>query len=324
MKILLTFLFLFWQTQNITLIKEVPGGILMEIVATPTLDNDTGSYVGSVAVTFSDATAGATIHTCTTVGSDCTPASDTTNPVTVTVTDTHVCATASKVGWITSLPKCMTATITEATAPEYASIECTNSTGSTSMTCELNSVPAGAFIIIDITSDAAHPVSSLTDSAGSTVEIQDGGSHLPMTWNVGTWVTRVYYVVNASSGTHTITAQFSSGTPAAILGAHVYTGVASSSPIDVWTSDVHDTANLSGTYTSPSITTTQTNELIWAWFGESDGRLLTVGSSYTLRSTAYQGMVSEDKASTTTGSYDASMGNYNGSRGASVIVAVKH
>jgi hypothetical protein len=88
------------------------GGPPPGTVATPTVDNDTGSYASTVTVTASDATGGSTIYSCTNVGSDCTPSSTTTNPVTTTTTGTHICFSASKAGYTTSAVKCGTYTIT--------------------------------------------------------------------------------------------------------------------------------------------------------------------------------------------------------------------
>lgn len=101
------------------------GGIFFEssythslgTVATPTFDNDTGSYSGSTSVTISDATSGAAISYCTATGSDCTPGSAYSTPISISVDTTHLCANASKSGWTTSATKCATYTITVAGPP---------------------------------------------------------------------------------------------------------------------------------------------------------------------------------------------------------------
>lgn len=86
-------------------------------VATPTFNNDTGSYSGSTSVTISDATPGAGIFYCTNVGSDCSPGTGYTVPVSISVTGTHLCSNATKASYTPSATKCATYTITTASLP---------------------------------------------------------------------------------------------------------------------------------------------------------------------------------------------------------------
>ncbi len=91
-------------------------------VATPTYDNDTGTYSGSTSVTISDATSGAAMTYCTATGSDCNPVGGTSysTPVTVSVNTTHLCSYATKASYTDSATKCATYTITVAYTDDFA------------------------------------------------------------------------------------------------------------------------------------------------------------------------------------------------------------
>ncbi len=105
-----------WPLAPQAMLRGAAAHVAGGTVATPTYDNDTGSYSVTVSVTISDATGGAAITYCTNVGSDCSPIGGTAYsvPVVITVTATHLCSYATHAGLTASATKCGTYTITGA------------------------------------------------------------------------------------------------------------------------------------------------------------------------------------------------------------------
>lgn len=144
---------LLWLILSASCLAQMPMGGVTYVaassqVATPTYDNDTGSYVTSVTVTISDSTGGAAITYCTATGSDCDPVGGTSysTPVTVSVDTTHLCAYATHSGMTDSATKCATYTITASSSPITRTGSCSNQ-ATAPATCTLSAVNTGDLIV---------------------------------------------------------------------------------------------------------------------------------------------------------------------------------
>lgn len=97
----------------------------------PTPSVATGTYTNDQTVTWTSSRGG-TILTCSGV-SDCSPSSAT-NPVSVTATGTHVCARATRAGWVDSSTVCQTYTLQVATPTSSPALSTTVSSCSGCLT----------------------------------------------------------------------------------------------------------------------------------------------------------------------------------------------
>lgn len=126
---------------------------------------------------------------------------------------------------------------------------CANSpTDTTTASCSL-SVNTGDTILVWTDNNQ---LSSLSDSAGNTLTLIGSAVSYYQAW----------YIVNATSGTHTITANFASGQTWQVIQVADITGAATSSPIDVYA--LTDTASSSGVgdWSAGPITTTVAGDAV--------------------------------------------------------------
>jgi hypothetical protein len=247
------------QPQQVSLIKEMPGGTF-GTVATPTVDNDTGQYSLPVSLTFSEATSGATLYTCSNSGADCTPTTGTTNPVTVSVTNTHVCAVGRKPNYTDSAAKC--ATITQSTA--ITVVQSCAGGGSGSFTCDFgSSVTAGHKMVVYV-------------GRGTTPAPTNGSC--AATWTLlasdGTGVTyQAVYTGTASGGTCHLSFN-AGGDLEAVMAVEL-----SATSI---TSDATPTfAAASGDPpTGPNITTSTDGSLVLGFVNQASGTITAINSPF--------------------------------------------
>lgn len=128
----------------------------------------------------------------------------------------------------------------------------------TTCTVTLNGVVAThALVLVLATNTASVTVNSILDSSGNTVS-----PAVTYSQRIG-----IYYVANASSGTHTITVSFAAGVASELFLAE-YSNVATSSPLDVGGTVATAT---SSAVTSNAITTTSNGDLVIFGFGASGG-----------------------------------------------------
>ncbi len=108
---------------------------------------------------------------------------------------------------------------------------------------------------------------------------------------------RMYYAANIKSGANTVTTVVSGSPAIHLLIIQEYSGIATSSPLDVssWNTTTTDAGH---NWTSNATTTTAANDLL---VGHEYGGTSAVTSGWTTRSTALD--LSKDKNATTTGSY---------------------
>ncbi|HEX4273880.1 MAG TPA: fibronectin type III domain-containing protein, partial [Bryobacteraceae bacterium] len=146
------------------------------------------------------------------------------------------------------------------------------------------------FVIWDNTSNA-----SISDTLGNTYT----AAVAPTRWN-STRSIQTFYAINRAGGSDTVTATFGSAISSfGIIYAHEYSGVRTTSPIDVTAA----AAGLSRSLDSGSALTTNNTDLLFAG-GVSANVVTAAGSGYTARST-FQGNITEDQIVLTTGSYNA-------------------
>ncbi|HEY4210838.1 MAG TPA: LysM peptidoglycan-binding domain-containing protein [Steroidobacteraceae bacterium] len=147
--------------------------------------------------------------------------------------------------------------------------------------------------------NATSTISSVTDTAGNTYTLAIG----PTTAS-GNGRQSIYYAKNinaAAANSNTVTVTFSGSVPYPDLRATEYSGINTTSPLDV-------TKGASGSSTSTSsgsVTTTNANDLIIAanYVANSTS---AAGSGYTQRMITADSSIFEDRKVTSTGSYSAS------------------
>jgi hypothetical protein len=175
----------------------------------------------------------------------------------------------------------------------YTGIHADNGgSGVSSIAATVTGVPAGATILFAV-AGATAPTST-TDSAGTTTQI---GTN--QTWNAGGEGASIWYVPNASSGSHTITANWGGLTNFTRLQVLVFTGANAASPIDT----NHAFAIGSGiALSSGSFTTTTSNEMLVAFINTSPSTTLTAGSppAFTIVQAAISGSTAAEYAPAST------------------------
>jgi hypothetical protein len=143
--------------------------------------------------------------------------------------------------------------------------------------------------------DTTSSVSTVTDSRGNTYS-QAGGT------TTGSGLRQaIYFAKNIAAGSNTVTVKFNQAAVYPDIRILEYSGLDTSNPLDV-------TAAGSGTgmtAASASATTTAANELIFGAGSNGDG-FSGAGSGFTLRMIDYYGNLGEDKAVSSTGSYNVS------------------
>lgn len=264
-------------------------------VATPTYDNDTGSYVTTVSVTISDATGGAAITYCTAVGSDCSPVGGTsyTVPVVITVDTTHLCSYATHAGMTDSATKCGTYTITGASI--------TRVNGGTK-SCSSSPCTSSA---VDMSSPA--PTLCVVVSTGYNADVTVNSSPAN-TWNAlttysqsGLQFSKISYAYNPTvSSSMTFTGTGGGGYPTLFYRCYAGT-LATSAVLDATTATGNNTGATTSCQTGSTGTLSQANELVVAGAAAGGANSMTnsVDSSFTDLLTQTSGLTFEGGASAT-------------------------
>lgn len=144
-------------------------------------------------------------------------------------------------------------------------------------------------------------VVTVSDSQGNAFKAASS----PIVW-AGKYSAQVFYASNIAGGADSITARFGSSS-SGVLYIHEYAGIDPTNPIDVVTSATGSGSTLN----SGTAATTAANDLLFG-AGASDDVVTSAGSGFAARNMG-QGHVTEDRAATITGSYNASAthtGNY--------------
>jgi glucose/arabinose dehydrogenase len=158
-----------------------------------------------------------------------------------------------------------------------------------------NSNTAGNLIVVyAIWSNTSN--ATITDTAGNSY-----ASAAPATrWNNNAWSSQVFYAKNATGGANTVQATLGSAiNQFGIIYIHEYSGIDKANPLDVSSAGVGSSAAMN----SGSATTTNPQDLIFG-AGASSHTVTAAGSGFTSRLTNY-GNITEDKAVTSAGSYNA-------------------
>jgi len=169
----------------------------------------------------------------------------------------------------------------------------TGHVGSSNAVSFTTNTTAGNLIMVALDYPSTATLSSVTDSQGNSFT-QAGStltSHLSQK-------TAVYYAPNIKGGADTVTLTFTGGTTSDIYVTE-YSGLATSSPVDVQKSHTHTG---SGAATSNSATTTVPGDIIYAFCFVDSGAGCTAGSGFTGHTT---GNLVEDETSGAAGSYAA-------------------
>ncbi|MGH7158349.1 MAG: fibronectin type III domain-containing protein [Candidatus Saccharimonadales bacterium] len=118
---------------------------------------------------------------------------------------------------------------------------------------------------------------TLTDSSSNTYT-----PVAPVTrFNNNQWSSQVFYAKNVAGGSNTVTATFAKSTSEwAMVYAHEYSGMDKVNPLDSFVT----TVGTSGTMSSGTLTTTKSNDLLFAT-GAANGCVTGAGSGFTTRST---------------------------------------
>jgi hypothetical protein len=160
-------------------------------------------------------------------------------------------------------------------------VENTDTSGSTDpFTATLTSVTAGNFLIIAVmwsSGDGSNAISSVTDDSGDTV-------NTAVQANIGASSgvnSELYYVENASSGTHVISVDYStiSGAYTSIAVAE-YSGIVTSSSLDQ-TNGATDTSGSDNNIATGNITTTDTTTIFATVTHDTYPQDPTISSSIT-------------------------------------------
>lgn len=209
--------------------------------ATPTFNNDTGTYSGSVTVTISDTTPSPTITYCTNVGSDCTPGTTYSTAITITTTATHLCAFATATGYTQSSTHCGTYTITPFVTLVQSNFAyfTTGATTCGSYKCQsivLTGVTGGDSIAFSLTTYSTVTIESITDNHSGTLT------------QVGS---------TAAQSTNRYTSWFCENTTSGINGSYTFTATLSASVIQ--SLQVYETSNSSCANASVLQTTTSSS-----------------------------------------------------------------
>ncbi len=199
-------------------------------------------------------------------------------------------------------------TLTPLTTPAYNTY-CTNgvSSSTTSTSCSLTNVGPGSAIIVFFSISPT----SISDSGGAT--------YTSITSTTGAYAG---YFGNVSGGNHTITLSYSSSVAYPILQVTVVANVATSSPIDAYSSN--HTTGTTTTFTSGSLTTTQADDILVGFqLGNSSTYSFTSPVFTGISGGGWTGIFQGHYLATTAGPY-AFTGNQSSSSGYSnILVAVK-
>ncbi len=188
----------------------------------------------------------------------------------------------------------------------------TSGTSATSQKAFTGANTAGNLIVVATTWDPTNTQTfTCSDTAGNTYS-----TALVTVDNGQTQALGVCYAANikaAAAGNNVTVTYGNSATPGfRVMSIHEYSGVATTSPLDVSTSNVAVGATGTNGYTSTAATTNQDGDLLYgvAFDDDSSPGTWTAGTSpfaYTSRSTA-TGWIAEDSTQTTAGSAQATFG----------------
>ncbi len=169
---------------------------------------------------------------------------------------------------------------------------------------------AGDLIVVYVVWDNPGSV-TVSDSKGDVYT----AATARQSWGEG-WSAQVFYAPNIVGGTNTVKATFGTSiTSFGLLYLHEYSGLATSSAVDVSASAVGTAASMS----SGAVTTTQADDLLFG-AGASD-ITATKGTNFTARLTGF-GNITEDRVVTATGSY-AATASQNGTTWVMQLVAFR-
>jgi hypothetical protein len=187
-----------------------------------------------------------------------------------------------------------------------------------------SNVTAGNLIVLAITAGTSDTISSVTDNLSNTylLAVNDASA------DRRTWI---YYAQNIAAGTCTITVTFESGQfPDSIVQAREYSGIATTSALDVTisadTGTGYENAHPSGT----SASTSQADQLVFTAVGSSGSAspAFTVPSGYSnfLEQAGFDAFTYSaiaDKIVSTTGTQTASFGSTEYVRSQTVLATFK-
>jgi chitodextrinase len=196
-------------------------------------------------------------------------------------------------------------TITATTAASIAYVQSNsaspnNSSVSTLPVTFTSAQTAGNFIVVGVSWASSTTVSSITDSKGNTYSLAVG----PTTNTALGATAAIYYANNiatAAAGANTVTVAFSSAVPYPDIRVAEYSGISTTSPLDVTAVATGDSA----TTDSGSASTTNANDLI---VGSNAQQTTTsgAGTGFTSRQiSGWDGNILEDRIVSSTGAYDA-------------------
>jgi hypothetical protein len=137
---------------------------------------------------------------------------------------------------------------------------------------------------------------------------------------------RVYYCTNCNAGTSTVTVTNSSGASTVAMGLCEWSGAAATGPVDVYASTNHATSStgINGLTAGP-ITTTQTNDMVFAFATCQYGQLTDNSTGFTALNVEH-GIYGQDHLQTDSGSITPSITTTNGPEEtyAMISIAFKH
>lgn len=135
----------------------------------------------------------------------------------------------------------------------------------------------------------------LTDTRGNTFTPVSA----PLVWG-GKYSAQIFYASNLSSGADTVTASFGTSVNSfGVIYVHEYSGISTTNPVEATIA----AAGSSSTLDSGPVASTSQNELVFG-AGVSDNNVTAPGAGFTSRDIQY-GNVTEDRVTSTAGSYSA-------------------
>lgn len=160
----------------------------------------------------------------------------------------------------------------------------------TTVSCTITAQGGEALVIGMAWDDGTHTISSIVDSTGDTVNNVYAPLAIthPFIWNSGNNSFDMYYVKNATAGSHTITVTMNGTTVAKDLGITSYTGASTTAPI-VTANNPLATASIGSTYSCNSITTTSAQSIAAAFAGAQGSPARTAAGSFFLRQSVDNG-----------------------------------
>jgi hypothetical protein len=171
----------------------------------------------------------------------------------------------------------------------------------TSCAVSLSSTNPGDLIVLALFVVNSTSVSSVGDTQGNQYLLI--GS--PQTWSPKNYVERLYYAKNIQGGADTVTVTLS-GSKYMEVRAYEYSGLDTSSPLDV--SATPHTGTSSSTGTTGTLTTTNANDLLFGFFHSDGDTTNTAGAGFTGRTFSIDGYpLGEDQNVSAISSYSATM-----------------